>query len=116
MLRSVACSKQGQASLLCLARTASDLWKQEIDTERRILVLKEALELGDLLAKHVWSVSYAADDADSSCIRDGSGQLRTSSDVHACQHDRVVDLQKICGGGLDLLCKACQHFVRDASG
>lgn len=68
MPRIVSCSEQGQASLLCLARTATDLWKQEVDTKRRILVLEEALELGDLLAKHVWSVSYAADDTDSSCI------------------------------------------------
>lgn len=91
-------------NLLGLAGVTADLRQQKIDTERGVLVLKEALELGDLFPEHVRGVADTTNDTDTTGVGDGGGELGTSRDVHARQHDRVVDLQKIGGGGADALC------------
>lgn len=96
--------------ILGLASTATDLRKQEIDTEWCILVLEVSLELGNLLPKHVGRVANSSNDTDTSGIGDGGGELRTSSDVHAGQHDGVVDLQEIGRDRADLLCRRCQMW------
>lgn len=92
--------------VLCLSCTAADLWKQKINPKWGFLVCEEALELGNLLSKHVWGVSNTSDDTDSACVGDGCCELRTSSDVHASEHDWVLDLQEIGRDGANLLCKA----------
>ena len=92
--------------LLRLSGTSSDLWDQEVNTEWCILVLEEALELGDLLAEHVWGVSHAANDTDAAGVRHGCGELRSSSHVHASQHDGVVDVEEVGRGRADLLYRA----------
>ena len=93
------------SALLRLPRVAADLRDQKINTERRVLVLQEALQLCDLLPKHVWGVANTANDTNTSCVGDGGGELGTGSDVHAGQHDGVVDLEEIGRGGADLLCE-----------
>lgn len=88
---------------LGLARTSTNLRKQQIDTERRLLVVQVSLELGDLLAQHVWCVSDTTEDTDSSGVGHGSGELRSSSHIHASKHDGVLDLQQIRKLGAELL-------------
>ena len=105
---------------LCFPRTAADLRKQQVHTKGGILVIQVALEFGNLLAEHVWSIAnllpvrllfavrpclltYTSDDAQSSGIGDGCGELRASCNVHASQEDWVLDLQEICDGSLNLL-------------
>lgn len=64
-----------------------------------------ALELGDLLAQHVWGVSDSANDTDSASVGHGGGELRAGSDVHAGKHDGVVDVEEVGGGGAEHLCR-----------
>jgi hypothetical protein len=90
--------------LLGLASASADLGKQQIDTEWCALVVEVALELGNLLAEHVWGVSNAAEDTDASGVCDGSGKLGTSGHVHAGKHDGVLDLEQISELCADLLC------------
>lgn len=90
--------------LLGLSCTATNLWEQEIDTERCVLVVQEALQLCDLLAEHVWSVADTADDTDTTSVGHSGGELRTSGHVHASKHDWVLDLEQIGRGGAELLC------------
>jgi hypothetical protein len=79
------------------------LRKQQINTERSVLVLQVALELGNLLTEHVRSVSDTADDTETASVGDCRSQLRPSSHVHSCQQDGVVDLEQISERSLDLL-------------
>lgn len=92
--------------VLGLSCTTANLWEEEVDTEWSILVLEEALELGNLLTEHVWSVADTADDTDTAGVGDGGGELRPGGDVHAGKHDWVLDLEEIGGGGANLLCRA----------
>lgn len=109
-------------NVLGLSCTATDLWKEEINTERCVLVLEETLELSDLLPEHVWGVSNTADDPDAAGVGDCSGELGACGDVHAGQHDGVVDLQEIGGDGPDLLWQGglvlggCFHVIVMARG
>ena len=57
--------------------------EEEVDAEGRILVLQEALELGDLLTEHVRGVAYAADDAEAPGVGHRGGKLGPGGDVHA---------------------------------
>ncbi len=91
------------SNVLGLAGRASNLWEKEIDTEWSILIVQERLELGDLLAEHVWGVSNTTEDTETTGIGDGSSELWASGDVHTSQHNWVVDLQEISGGGAELL-------------
>ena len=111
-----------ESGLLGLAGTGTDLRQEQVDAKRCILVVEKALDLGNLLAKHVWCVSayrhqqapayscrrilllpYTTDDAKTSSVCDSRSQLGTSSDVHAGKHDGMVDLQKIGRDRADLL-------------
>jgi hypothetical protein len=80
------------------------LGKQQIDAKGRVLVVEVALELRNLLAKHVWCVSNATEDTDAAGVCDGSSELGTSSHVHAREHDGVLDLQQVGELCADLLC------------
>ena len=96
-----------RSSLLRLPRTAANLWDQEIDAEGCVLVYEIALEFCDLLAEHVWRVPNTTDHTDATGICDGSGELRSRSDVHARQHDRMVDLEEIRRRRAELFCGIC---------
>lgn len=48
-----------------LPGVTSDLGKEEIDTEGRILVLEVSLELLDVLLEHLGGVSYSSNDSQS---------------------------------------------------
>ena len=106
---------KGRCSL-GLARAASDLRQQQVDTERRVLVLQEALELRNLLPQHVRGISNAADDTETAGIGNSGGELGAGGDVHAGQEDRVVDLEQISRGGAKLLCCCGQGVVSLAVG
>lgn len=92
-----------ESDVLGLSCTATNLWKQEINSEWCILVIKEALQFCNLLPEHVWGISNTTDDTDSSGVGDCGGKLRAGGDVHACKHDRVVDLEEVRSDGSDLL-------------
>ena len=89
---------------LGLSCAAANLRNQEIDSERCVLVVQEALQLGNLLAQHLGGVTDTTNDTKTSGIGDGGGELRASGDVHAGQHDGVVDLQEIGACRAKLLC------------
>jgi hypothetical protein len=100
--------------ILGLTGRATDLWKQEINTEWRILVVQVALELSDLLAEHVWGVTDTTDNTEAAGIGNGCCELWASSNVHTSQEDWVLDLQEIGSSGADLLCgKALLAIVRE---
>ena len=40
-------------------------------------------------------VPDAANDTDTAGIRDSSCEPRTGSNIHACKHDRVIDLEEV---------------------
>jgi len=88
---------------LRLPGAAADLREKQVDTERRALVFEVALQLCDLLAQHVGRVSDSTDHAEAACVADGCCELRAGGHVHAGEHDRVVNLQEVGGGGADLL-------------
>ena len=89
---------------LGLSCAAADLWEQQIDTERCVLVLQIRLELCNLLPEHVWSVADTADDAQSACIGHGGSELWTSGNVHTGQEDWMLDSKQIRRDGLELFC------------
>jgi hypothetical protein len=89
--------------LLGLACASTNLGKKQVDTKGRFLVVQVSLQLGDLLAQHVWCVADATQDTDASSICDGSSELRASSHVHTSQHDGVLDLEQISELCADLL-------------
>lgn len=100
-----------RSCLLGLPGAAADLGNEEINAERGVLVVQEALELRDLFAEHVWSVTNAADHADAAGVRDSRCQLGAGGDVHAGEHDRVCDPEEVGGHRADLLysASACYH-------
>jgi len=89
--------------VVCLSGASTNLGEKQVNTEGCVLVCKEGLELCDLLAQHVWCVSYSSDDTESSCIGDGCGELGTGCDVHSCEEDGVVDLQEVSDRCADYL-------------
>ena len=101
--------------LLGLTRTTTDLRKQKIDTERRVLVVEVTLELSNLLSQHVRCVTNTTNDAKTASVGNSSSELRTSSYVHASKHDRVLDLKqisKLCAnllfGASAAICEWCE--------
>ena len=90
--------------VLGLASAATDLGEQQIDTERSVRVIEVLLELRNLLAEHVGSVTDTTNDTETSSVGDGSSQLGAGGDVHTGQKDGVLDLEKIRDGGANLLC------------
>jgi hypothetical protein len=90
--------------LLGLAGIAADLGQQQINTEWCVLVVQEALELGNLLPQHVWCVADTADDTETASVGDGGGELRTGRNVHASKQNGMLDSQKLGGHRLDLFC------------
>jgi hypothetical protein len=93
---------QDTGDLLSLPGTATNLRNQEVNTERCILVVEEALEFRDLFSEHVWGVADATDHTDATGIGDGCCELRTGSNVHASEHDGVCDLEQVGGDRTDL--------------
>lgn len=89
-------------SLLRLPGVTANLWNQEIYTKRSVLVLQEALELGNLFSKHVWSVANASNDTQTAGICDGGSKLGSCGHVHTCEHDRVVDFEEVGDRGAEL--------------
>lgn len=98
---------RGGSGLLGLTGIATNLGDKQVNTKGSVLVVEVALELGNLLLEHLWSVSDTADDAHTAGVGDGSRQLGTGGDVHAGQQDGVLDLEKIGDGCADLLCCFC---------
>ena len=43
-------------------------------------------EKTDLLPEDLWSVTMSTDDTQTTVVRDGSGQLWSTGDVHSCKH------------------------------
>lgn len=98
----------GCLDLLGLASAAADLGKEQINTERSVLVVEVALELSDLLAQHVRSVSDTTNDTETTSVGDSGSELRAGGNIHAREEDGMLDLEKIGDGGSELLCEgAC---------
>ena len=95
----------GAQNVLGLAGVATNLGKEEIDTEGSVLVGKMLLELGNLLTEHVGGIANTTDDTETAGVGDGGSKLRTSGDGHAGEEDGVLDTEELGGGGADLLCK-----------
>jgi hypothetical protein len=91
-------------NVLGLSRASTNLREEQIDAKWRALVVQISLELGDLLAEHVWRVANATQHTDTAGIGDSRRELRPSSHVHASKHDGVLDLQQVGELGADLLC------------
>ena len=89
--------------LLGLTRTTTNLRKQKINTEGRVLVLQVTLELGDLFSQHVRCVANTTNDTETTSVGNGSSELGSSSHVHASKHDGVLDLEQISKLRADLL-------------
>lgn len=89
--------------VLGLSRAATDLGEEQIDTEGRTLVVKEALQLGDLLAEHVWGVANATEHTKTSGVGDSGSELRACCYVHTGEQHRVLDLQQVGELCADLL-------------
>ncbi len=94
--------KEG-APILGLPCASPDLREQEINAERRCLVVQEALKLCDLLLQHLRRITNTANNAQTTGVRHRRRKLRAGRDVHAGEHDGVVDLQEIGNGRADLL-------------
>lgn len=90
--------------ILGLASIATNLGKQQVDAKGGVLVGEVALELCDLLAQHVRSVSEAANDTETASVGDSSGELGAGGNVHAREDDGVLDLEQIRDGSSELLC------------
>lgn len=94
-------SQTSKSCLLGLASATANLGQQEVNTERSVLVVKEALQLGDLLLEHVRSVADTTDDTQTTGVGDSGGQLGASGHVHTSQQNWVVDLEQISDGSAD---------------
>ena len=96
--------RRGTCDVLGLASATANLGKKQVNTERGVLVVEEALELGNLLAQHIRGVSDTANNTKTTSVRDGGSELGTSGDVHARKEDGMLDLEKISDGSSELLC------------
>lgn len=106
---------KGRKNVLGLARTSANLGKQQINTERSVLVVEVALELGNLLLEHVGGVTDTANDAETASVGDGGGQLGAGGNVHAGKKHGVLDAEHVGDGGTDLLWIAISHVSPPAS-
>lgn len=86
-----------------LASATANLGKKQVDTEGSVLVVKEALELGDLLAQHVRGIADTTNNTKTTSVGDSGGKLGTSGNVHARKEDGMLDLEKIGDGSSELL-------------
>lgn len=101
MIRYDALANTPKLDLLGLTGIATNLGQQQVNTERGVLVIEEALQLGDLFLEHVRSVADTTDDTQTTGVGDRGRQLRAGGHVHTCQQDRVVDLEQIGDGSAD---------------
>jgi len=76
------------------ARALAGLGQEQVDAERRALVVQSGLDLVDLLAQHLRRIVQPAEHADAARVGHGSGEPRPGRLVHAGEHDRVLDAQK----------------------
>ena len=93
-----------ECGLLRLSGTASDLGDEQVDTKWCVLVLQICLQLGNLLAQHVWGIAHAANDAETASVGDGGCEFGTCGYVHTGEHDGVIDLEEVGDRGAELLC------------
>lgn len=93
-----------KVGLLGLAGTATNLGEEQVDTEWCVLVLEERLQLGDLLAEHVWGVANSSENTEASGVGNGGSELRAGGNVHTSKHNRVVDLEEVGGNRAELFC------------
>lgn len=56
-----------------------------------------------MLTEHVGSVADATDDAEPAGVGDRGSEFRPGGDVHAGEHDGVVDFEEVGDGGAELL-------------
>lgn len=96
---------QVEMGLLGLASTATNLGKEQINTEWCVLVLEERLQLGDLLAEHVWGVANSSDNTEATGIGNSGSELRASRNVHASKENWMVDLEEVGGDRAELFCR-----------
>lgn len=61
---------------------------------RGTLVVKAVLQVCNLLTQHLRCVANTADDPEPSGIGHGGGEIWTGSDVHASEHDWVLDAKQ----------------------
>lgn len=57
-----------------------------------------------LVSRCMLNAPDTANDTETTGVCNGSRKLGASRDVHAREHDGVVDLQEIGGDGADLFC------------
>lgn len=94
-----------KVGLLGLAGTATNLGEEQVDTEWCVLVLEERLQLGDLLAEHVWGVANSSENTEASGVGNGCSELRAGGNVHTSKHNRVVNLEEVGGNRAELFCR-----------
>lgn len=100
----LACDQGKSGNILGLASASANLGQEKIDTKGSVLIGEEALELVDLLLEHLWGVSNATNDTETTGIGDGGGKAGTRGDVHACEEDGVFDAEQVGDGSANLLC------------
>lgn len=91
--------------LLGLASAATNLGEEQVNTEWGVLVLEERLQLGDLLAEHVWGVANSSDNTEASGIGNCGSELWAGRNVHTSKEYRVVDLEEVGGDRAELFCR-----------
>jgi hypothetical protein len=89
------CPTSRKPDILSLARISTDLGQQNINSERRILVLKMRLQFLNLLPQSIWTVAETPNDADPACIGDGCGEEWACCYAHSCQHNRMRDVEEV---------------------
>ena len=100
-------------NILGLASTSSHLWEQKVNAERRVLIVKVALELLDLVAEHLGGITDTTNDTQTAGVGDSSGKLGASGNVHASKEDGVLDPQEVSDGSAELLCITNDIFTLD---
>ena len=91
-----------QLHLLGLPGTAADLWNQKVDAEGCILVFQIGFELRDLFPEHIWGIADATDDTKAASIGNSRRESRACGNVHASEHDGVVDFEEVSDRGPEL--------------
>lgn len=93
-----------EPGLLGLAGAATNLGEEQVNTKWGILVLEERLQLGNLLAEHVWGVANSSDNTKTSGICNCGSKLWASRNVHTSKDNWVVDLEEVGGDRAELFC------------
>lgn len=96
--------KEKRRSILGLSCISTNLRKKQVDTEWCVLIVQKALEFGNLVLEHFRGVTDAADNTETTGVRDSGSQLGASGHVHTGEEDGVVDLQEIRNRSTKLLC------------